>query len=763
MIQRLKKPNVILFILLLAPFIRPVGLDYYPVVGNLLTLWKLLSLLFLLIMTARFALKTLIKERPWGLFGLILFWVVYTLSCIFKWTDVKAIAAAAVCSVLLFLYIDQQTRNGNGMVLLRGLSILCTVGIWAQILSIILVKSGILWMGYVGESPVYLFGMDNYSAFFIYPMLFVVLFYNSLTKKEFGISGWVLVCAVVGSYLLTKSLAAAGAGVLAVAALLIKPLRKKLPNKWVIPCAIGTMVLLLILICGFQAQNLLAFLLDKSGKGVTLNSRTIIWDYALELIGKRPVFGHGPLSEEQLFNDFSLYGVNHVHNLLLELLLRGGVVGMSGYLLFLCGFAPWNKKGKKATVHPVLMVGLLMQFVMFFMDFYPTILVFYIFMALVYFSKRFEGTAKKERDDIKQMRILYLLFSFTTGGTERLVSDIANEMARREHNVHLYIVNDLYEQSMLDTLDPKVQVQLQKRPVGGGGKLSTLLAVARYIRKNKIQIVHCNSFAAPELLLLKPVFFPNAKVIHTIHGMGQYGTLGKVKCLLRNILCHRFVAISDSVKQDMLTHGAAGKKIRTVYNAINLDKFIPGKTEIEPKVVFGNVARIMPEVKGQDILLDALGKLSLSHPGFHCYFAGGADAAHEAVFENLKKTAIDLGLERRVTFLGNVEDIPAFLKKVDVFVLPSRSEGFGISLIEAMAMGIPCVASRLDGPAEVLREGQYGTLFTPEDSDDLAQKLAQVIENLPQKREVAKEALAYVKETYSIVTMCDKLEQVMKE
>ena len=78
-------------------------------------------------------------------------------------------------------------------------------------------------------------------------------------------------------------------------------------------------------------------------------------------------------------------------------------------------------------------------------------------------------------------------------------------------------------------------------------------------------------------------------------------------------------------------------------------------------------------------------------------------------------------------------------------------------------MGIPCVASNLEGPAEVLRNGEYGTLFTPGDSEDLAQKLVQVMDTLPQKREVAGKALAYVNESYSIVTMCDRLEQVMKE
>lgn len=360
------------------------------------------------------------------------------------------------------------------------------------------------------------------------------------------------------------------------------------------------------------------------------------------------------------------------------------------------------------------------------------------------------------------MNILYLLFSFTTGGTERLVSDICNEMVRREHNVHLYIVNDLYETSMLDTLDSRVRIHLQKRPVGGGDKLGTLQKVARYIRDNKIDVVHCNSFSAPELLLLKPIFFPKVTVIHTIHGMGQYKTLSRLKCFARNLLCDRFVAISESVKNDMLTYGADPKKVCTVFNAIDLSKFTPAKKPDGDPVVIGNVARIAPEIKGQDILLDALSILRRKGVNFACYLAGAADDAHKADFLALQEQAAQLGLQDRVTFLGNVADIPAFLATLDIFVLPSRSEGFGISLVEAMAMGIPCIASRLEGPAEVLQNGTLGTLFHPGDSNDLAQQLEQLIHDLTMHKEKAANSVPYIRNTYNIVNMCDRLEQIMK-
>lgn len=361
------------------------------------------------------------------------------------------------------------------------------------------------------------------------------------------------------------------------------------------------------------------------------------------------------------------------------------------------------------------------------------------------------------------MKILYLLFSFTTGGTERLVADICNEMVKREHDVHLYVVNDLYDQSMLDTLDPRIHLFLQMRPVGGGGKLDTLLSVARYIRAHKIDVVHCNSFAAPELLLLKPLYFPGVKVVHTIHDVGQYATLGKLKRTLRNLLCRRFIAISDCVKSDIIRHGAKADKVRTVYNAIDLKRFSPQQKNPSEFTRIGQVARIMPEKKGQDVLLEAMAALHKKFPKLQCLFAGDADSAHREALAALKQQVQDMGLSDCVTFLGNVENVPAFLATLDIFVLPSRYEGFGISLIEAMAMGIPCVASALDGPAEVLQGGTYGTLFTPGDSADLANKLEQVLLSLEKHKEKAAATVSHVRETYDIVTMCDRLEQVMSE
>lgn len=361
------------------------------------------------------------------------------------------------------------------------------------------------------------------------------------------------------------------------------------------------------------------------------------------------------------------------------------------------------------------------------------------------------------------MKLLYLLFSFTTGGTERLVCDICNEMAKRDHQVHLYVVNDLYDQSMLDALDSKVCVQLQKRPAGGGGKLQTLLQIAKYIRRNHIDVVHCNSLDAPELLLLKPFFAPRARVLYTVHGMHQMRQKSRFKIMLRNLLCYRVIAISQCVKEDIIAAGIKASKVVTVPNAVDLSRFVPTEKTMDPEApVIGNVARIQPQVKGQDVLIRAISLLKQEYPHIRCLFAGGPAKSDQVSLAQLQDLTAQLELTENISFVGNITDVPTFLSGIDIFALPSRSEGFGISLVEAMAMGIPCIASNLEGPAEVMEQGKYGWLFPCEDAQALAAMLSDMIRSYDRCLIRSHESMTHVQNTYHIRHMCDRLEALVQ-
>lgn len=363
------------------------------------------------------------------------------------------------------------------------------------------------------------------------------------------------------------------------------------------------------------------------------------------------------------------------------------------------------------------------------------------------------------------MRILNLLFSFTVGGTERLVTDICNSLANKNNDVHLFVVNDLIDDVMIKRLDPHVHVVQYARPVGGE-KIKILFDLARYVKKWKIDVIHCNALNTPELLLIVKLANPTVKIIYTIHGMNQYCQLGKMKIIYRNLICNRIIAISESVKSDIIKAGANADKTIVVYNAIDFDRIrINDESRHifdKNNIVVGNIARFQPEVKGQDILYEAMRILIKKYPTIKCYFAGAPDQEHMQEYDIIKRRA-KKDYPDNMFFVGNVNNIVAFLSEIDLFVLPSRFEGFGLSLVEAMSMGVPCIASKLAGPEEVMEYGRRGHLFESGSSKKLADIIDYVVQNYPQEKELAKENSQYVRDKYNIDRMTQQLLEIYQD
>lgn len=364
--------------------------------------------------------------------------------------------------------------------------------------------------------------------------------------------------------------------------------------------------------------------------------------------------------------------------------------------------------------------------------------------------------------DGTSMRIMYLLFSFTIGGTERLVADVCNNMVNKGEDVYLYVVNDLVSEDLLNSLDARIHINLQGRKISGGNKFETLIKIAKYIKKNKIDIVHCNSFNAPELLIFSKIMNRKCKIVHTIHGMGQFKGVSKIKIILRKYICDSFIAISDSVKTDIINEGFPLKKVCRIYNGINIEKYESAtyKEFDKNRIIIGCVARIMPKVKGQDILLYAATKLKRKYSGMKIIFAGGVAPEHKFEYEELLRIVKDNEIENMVSFVGNVNNIPEFLNTIDICVVPSRSEGFGLSLVEAMSMGIPCIASNIEGPKEIIQNEGIGKLFVSEQSEDLADKIDEMIKEYDTNKIVSWNNRKRIAKKYSIDNMCNKLREL---
>jgi glycosyltransferase involved in cell wall biosynthesis len=190
--------------------------------------------------------------------------------------------------------------------------------------------------------------------------------------------------------------------------------------------------------------------------------------------------------------------------------------------------------------------------------------------------------------------------------------------------------------------------------------------------------------------------------------------------------CDKFTFCSDAL-QAAYVRGVPGERFATLYPPFDLDKFeaavSAADTEIEHKdgPTVGFIGRLS-EQKGVSVLLRAMTAVNRSIPSARLVYVGVGE--QEAT---LRASAIEFGLDGNVEFVGFKPNVFECLRHMDVLVLPSRTESFGITALEAMAMGVPVVATAVGGLKEVVADGETGTLVPYGNSEELAEAVVDLL------------------------------------
>ncbi len=206
------------------------------------------------------------------------------------------------------------------------------------------------------------------------------------------------------------------------------------------------------------------------------------------------------------------------------------------------------------------------------------------------------------------------------------------------------------------------------------------------------------------------------RILHTRHGRSPH--LSRRQRMLvgtASRLIDRFVCVSDDSGRLAVRQGVRPRKVRTIRNGIDVQRFpCTGPRPDGPAVL---VARLSPE-KDIDTLLRATALVVREDPAFRLEIAGDGPC-----LPALRQTASELGLQTHVRFLGQVRDVAGLLARAGLFVLSSLSEGISLTLLEAMASGLPIVATRVGGNPEVVAEGETGILVPAQNPAALAAAL----------------------------------------
>lgn len=337
---------------------------------------------------------------------------------------------------------------------------------------------------------------------------------------------------------------------------------------------------------------------------------------------------------------------------------------------------------------------------------------------------------------MRRMRIVHCLFTMEVGGAQVLVVDLLNEMCN-QHDVSLIIVNT-WSEKLVEQLDKRVSIHYIKRKEGSRNPLP-LIKLNYLLLQLKPDIIHCH-----EPNMVKAIKAKRAKLVYTIHDVGislnhyeQYDAL---------------VAISDAVYNDVTSRSSL--PIRTVYNGVQIKSFrqrnlYAPDTDNVYKIV--QVSRLMHEKKGQDILLRALHKIVKE---YHFTNVSVDLVGAGPSLNYLKDLIVELDLSTHARCIGERDRnwLFANLSNYHMLAQPSRYEGFGLTILEGFAAGLPVLASDIDGPAEIMSSLSGGFLFRNGDMEDCVQQLYHLLKLYHNDKvgELMQVTVPEVKRKYSI-------------
>jgi glycosyltransferase involved in cell wall biosynthesis len=319
------------------------------------------------------------------------------------------------------------------------------------------------------------------------------------------------------------------------------------------------------------------------------------------------------------------------------------------------------------------------------------------------------------------IKLLLTNDSLPLGGTERLLLQYLEHLDRTKFEVHLMTLTDK------GILLPEARKKADHYFCPNrrfGLDLKAIMKLRHYMIEHKIELVHTNQWLDSLYVLMAGKGLPVTKIA-TIHGY-NYTWRHHVNLKVLNYF-DRIICVSKSEKLDYFKMGIPWEKISVIHNSFDTNLFHKSSelSRDNEKFLIVMVGSFTWE-KDQETLIKAANILKTQGSEFELHLVGKRDYQ---IFGNCQEFVSQQGLNDIVKFLGQVRVDGDFLSQYDLFVFSSRSETFGIALLEAMACGIPVLVSDIPSSMELIQHGRYGQYFETGNPDSCAAKLSKFISN----------------------------------
>lgn len=295
-----------------------------------------------------------------------------------------------------------------------------------------------------------------------------------------------------------------------------------------------------------------------------------------------------------------------------------------------------------------------------------------------------------------------------------------------------------------------------------------IIEMGKHIRSFKPDVIHAHNlfFRTTEIAALLRTVFP-VPLVTTVHLGKVEGGAGVFKLLIRlyestmgNFILHqsdRLIAVSRAVADHLRTMGNISKPVVVIPNGVDTSQFFPGtgNRNVPPTILF--VGRLVPN-KGPDVLLRAIPAVLAAHPHARFLFAGDGP-----MWSQLHKMASSMGIVDKIKFLGLCHDVPQLMREAAIFVRPSTLEGMPLTVLEAMASGLPVVATPAGGIPEILTNGVNGYLFPVGDSQALSKAIISLLDSPSLSEEMGSRGLQRAASSYGWESAVKQTERIYIE
>jgi glycosyltransferase involved in cell wall biosynthesis len=358
------------------------------------------------------------------------------------------------------------------------------------------------------------------------------------------------------------------------------------------------------------------------------------------------------------------------------------------------------------------------------------------------------------------LRILLVVDSLEVGGAERHVADLATALQAAGHLAVVACAagGPLADELRAENIPVRVLTGRNvKRRVG----LNFAWKLRRLLRKEEFDLIHAHLYAAGIASTLATVHTACARVV-TVHSEGVWQ--GRVARTISGRVyraADAVVAVSDPIAVQLrLRHRVELQRTVVIPNGLYRpipSQYQPDRASSRRGLVIGVVSRLCRD-KGVDVLLEAMVWVRCRHPDVRTVVVGdGPDR------ESLQQRARELGLRGRITFLGCVPAARSLLSSLDLLVVPSRTEGSPLIVLEAMNAGVPVIASRVGGIPHQIRHGVDGLLVPAENPRALADAIDRLIRNPSLTSALATAGKRRVTASFSYQDMLDGISRVYAE